>query len=69
MDRSMTPFVIVKDLLATGPKRKKEIDAAFGGRFRAAENALKQLCERKEIRLIHRGVYALADHPLMSKTR
>jgi hypothetical protein len=55
----MTPFVIVKDLLATGPKRKKELDAAFGGECWAADNVLKQLCERKEIKRIARGVYAL----------
>lgn len=55
----MTPYVIVKNLLADGPKKIGEIAEALGRSRRTAENVLAQLCERKDIRRVELGVYAL----------
>lgn len=63
----MTPYVEVQNLVSSGPKSWKEIMASTGWKVKKANAVLNQLIERRDIRRIGRGVYAMPNHSLIKK--
>lgn len=63
----MTPYVKVHELLASGPKSRQDVMASTGWGAKKSSEVLGELVERRDIRRIARGVYALPGHALLKK--
>lgn len=65
----MTPYVKVHELLASGPKSRQDVMSATGWGAKKSSEVLGELVERRDIRRIARGVYAIKSHPILAKKR
>ena len=65
----MTPYVKVHELLASGPKSRQDVIASTGWGAKKSSEILGELIERRDIRRVARGIYALPGHPIIPKKR